>query len=363
MTEPAPMTPAGGRAGWRARAARAGLHRGHAALAVGVLAVAVWAYFVTHPLGGGAPEGQRMVPVWDVPAATVTALEYASPTSDLKLDIDWAGPDAPYLWFTATTHPKAPPPPKPPPGRKAGEMPPPPPPVTTAFKGNAGARHALEEAAGLRALRDLGRMDALKPATFGLDAPDTTLVLTRKEGEPLRLELGRSTYGNGGRYAHNPADGHVYLLRAQELRAFAGAPGALMDRDLLGLHTKDAARIVLAQAGLERTLYRLEEPGQWGPAPDATAADEDMSALAALLDRLRVARYDPAAEADPALKSPALEVRVYPGGGGEPERLTLAAPQGNRALAQSTHTRRPVEVPAAAVKQVLEKAGGLLRRT
>lgn len=345
-----------------------GLNKGHTVLAVLAAAAAVWAYLVTHPLGGAATSADGGVRVWDVPVQSVTALRYQDGVTKTVLTPDWAaGAAAPYIWVEADSpgHRAAPPKPKPPGKEKVPPQPESFEPEHDAFRGNATAQQTLEQFAALSATRDLGRLESLDAARFGLPNPEASLELERK-GEPaLKLELGRVSFGNTGRYAHSLANGHVYLLRAPELRRLSTARGTLMDRELLDIKPEDVARVELQAGGASRTLHRLAEPNQWGVAPDAGAAVADASVLMSSLQSLRALRYGAAdGGSEVPAGTPALEVRLFRAGSTEPAAwLRLYAGEGQTVTVVSSYTRRPVQVPRTAAGPVLEKARMLLRGT
>ena len=339
------------------------MRRGHGILAALVLGAALWAYFVAHPLGGGAPSGPAAVKVWDVPLSAVTALTFRDGAVQARLEPKPAeGGGPPYVWVETESLTRPLPPVPPAPGQPA----PPPPPVreTVSFRGNAAALQLLRATATLSAERELGALSALDARQFGLPGKDAYLELQRQGAEPLRLELGRATFGDAGRYAHNPANDRLYLLRALELRQLASGHASLMDRDLLGLKSEQAQRIELVVGGTPRTFHRLAAPGQWGASPEATEPSAELPPLLGLLESLRVTRYRGRAEAAPAA-APALEVRLFRGEGKEPAAWLRLFPLAGTALAMgvSSHTRAPVELARQPVQQVLEKARGLLRGT
>ncbi len=343
------------------------MRREHGILAALVVAAALWAYFVAHPLGGAVPSGPAVVRVWDVPLTAVTSLTFRDGAVQAKLEARPQEAGAtPYLWVEAEIPTRPPPPMRPPPGKAA---PPPPPPTreTVSFRGNATALQVLRAFATLAAERDLGALAALDAKTFGLPSQDAYLELQRQGAGPLRLELGRATYGEAGRYAHNPANDHLYLLRAQELRQLATAPGSLMDPNLLGLRTEQAQRIELVAGGSTRTFHRLAAPGQWGSSAEAKEPTAELPPLLALLDSLRVLRYRGKADAaaTTAAGAPALEVRLFRGAAPEPDAWLRLFPLGATPAATgvSSYTQAPVELARQPVQQVLEKARGLLHST
>jgi hypothetical protein len=256
-----------------------------------------------------------------------------------------------------------------PPPRAKGKPEPAPPeapePEHSAFRGNATALQTLELFAALSATRDLGRLDALEADQFGLPAKDAFLELERTGAPPLRLELGRATFGEAGRYAHNLTDGRVYLLRAPDLRRLSSARGSLMDRELLGIKPEDVVRIELQAGRAGRTLHRLAEPNQWGAAPDSGAAVADGAVLMTALQSLKALRYGAAdGGSEVPAGAPALEVRLFRTGGAEPAAwLRLFEGEGQTLTVVSSYTQRPVQVARPAAAPVLEKARALLRGT
>jgi Domain of unknown function (DUF4340) len=341
------------------------MNRGHAILAAAVLAAALWAYFVAHPLGGGAPSGRSSVRVWDVPERQAASVTYRDGPVQVTLQSRWeAGADKPYVWvlsqLTKVAHPTP---------AKPGQKAPPAGPAeqaevsTEAFKGNAAAEQALKGFASLTAERDLGKLASLDAKSLGFPAKDASLQLTPAGKPPLKLELGRLTFGDAGRYAHNPADDRVYLLPAQQLRRLVTARVTFVDRELLAFLPEQAERMELRAGGLQRTFHRLAKAGQWGATADAARPDPSAAVLATALPQLKVLRYRPESEPAPA-SPPALEVHLFRSGGGVEETwLRLYDGQGATATAVSSYTQRPVEVSGPIVKQLLEKARAALHGT
>lgn len=355
------------------------MHRGHAILAALVLGAAVWAYLVVHPLGGGAPSGEGAVTVWQVPERQVSGVAYRDGATHVSLQPRWA-PDAtsPTIWVQVGPAPtsaaaKA--------GAKASDQAKTAnkgaanaqakeaarnAPVPETFRGNATAQEALKRLATLTAERDLGRLAALDAKQFGFPAKDASLELTRRGEAPLKLQLGRATYGGTGRYAHNPADDHLYLLPLFPLSRLSMAASSLMDRSMLGLQPDEAVRMELSMGDSSRTFHHLSGPGRWGSSAQAAAADPDVGALAADIQRLHVLRYLPQNEKLPA-GLPALQVRFFTAKGkgeGKPQAwLRIYGSRGNSTTAVSSYTERPVELPTALVRPLLEKARSLLHST
>jgi Domain of unknown function (DUF4340) len=342
------------------------MRRSHAVLAAAVLAAAVWAYFVAHPLGGTAPGEGSAVPVWDVPVRSVTALVYQDGPFRVALEPRWEGKaEEPYIWIRSDLTVQAPPPP---PARgKAARKPPPPPAAprvdSAAFKGNAAAEQTLAAFAGLKAVRDLGPLAALDAKQFGFPAKDASLELQRGGSPALKLELGRHTFGDTGRYVHDPANDHLYLLSDLALRRLLTVRGTLMDRDLLGIRAEQAQRIELSAGGITRTFYRLAREGQWAPKADAAQGDPNAAVVVKALNGLPVLRYRGEDQLKPA-GPPALEAKVFLAGSDQLAGwLRIYGGSGESVPAESSYTQHPVELAGPLVRQVLEKARAALHGT
>lgn len=329
------------------------MHRGHAILAVLVAAAALWAYGVTHPGAGGGPAGHASVPVWEVPLRSVQSLAFSEGAVNAELEPRWQpGADAPYVWVTAKGPAAHGAPATQAPGTETAQ----------AFKGNAAAGATLKAFASLTALRDLGRLTDLDAPALGLEAPKGTLTLTRDGGAPLKLELGRATFGDTGRYAHRPDTDHVFLLRATELRRLAAGQAALMDRRLLDTELTDATRVTVTVEGQSRTFHRLADPQSWGLEPGASQPVRDVTGVLTALERAVVTAYRPQAAEGAQPGAAALEVRWFAGDAAEPLAWVRVYLEGkDTAWAVSSHTRNPVELAFKGAQTLVNKARPLVK--
>jgi len=161
--------------------------RRHAILAALVVAAALWAYFIVHPLGGGAPGPEHKVTVWQVPLRQVTGLTYREGPLRATLEPRWEpGAAKPYLWIDSEMELHGPPGAK----AKGGKTPPDqakPERDHIAFKGNATAQQVLAQFANLTADRDLGPLSGLEAKDFGLPEQDAFVEVARGDAPALPL--------------------------------------------------------------------------------------------------------------------------------------------------------------------------------
>jgi hypothetical protein len=320
----------------------------------------VWAYRVAHPPAQRPSVGRQAVTVWEVPLDQVKRLSYRAQEQEVTLSPEGEAAGAgPYLWIETRGGMARPPP------AQRGKSPPPVPLPPAAFKGSQAAVELLRSFATLKASRDLGPLAGLEGAVFGLPAPDNRIELDLRSGEaPLRLELGRTSYGGAQRYVHASRDGRLYLVQEGLLRRLSQAPGALMDRELLDWPKEDQerpARLEVRKGGLHKTFFRLAEGGGWSETPEGGAVDADVAGLLATAQRLKVLRYDPEGTELPA---PLLELRLS-GGPDDREEASLRIHPGDETnlRAVSSYTRRAVLLPRRGTESLFQQAEKLLGGT
>lgn len=307
-----------------------------------------WAYAVARP---GADKGAGAVTLWRVDPATLTRVVSRDADRVVTIRPDTVRPDTVpkaaadggrrVLWITVQATATAEPGP--------------------AFQGNQVAQRLLDNLATLKARRRLGMMDDHSLADYGLETPAHTVVLERREGEPLRIEAGRATFGGAQRYVRTAGDAAVYLLPNPILARFA-APQRLLDRTVLPRERRAAGRLHLQWQGRSLELWRTEGPdGEgWASSADGVplpAAKRVVDALAGLavaeyvapervgtgdIPRLSVALFGAGDAPDAA---PGHWVRVY-GDAREP-------------LLVSSYTQRPVLAVQAGVNTLLKHVAAL----
>lgn len=344
--------------------------KSNAVLGVLLAASLLWAYMLTH-LAGGGPVGDSSLTIWNVPPQQITRLDYRNGETRVVVRPDWSeGADTPYIWVE-TRRPRSRP------GRgKRPAAPAEPATETAAFKGNEFALSSLRHFAAAPALRAIGLYDELDAGEFGFPAPEHYLEIARVgERPPLRLELGRNTFGKANQYAHFTGNGRVYLMRSAEFRRLAQARARMLDRELLAIKPTEAARIELRAGGLRKSFFRLAAEGQWGQSPEDERSIEAVTAFLAALSRLKVLSYTPPEENEPADEfGSQLEVWLYPVADSEqghwvkvlgPEMMGSdgIGKKKTTVIARSSHSRARVNLSRPLVEQMLREARGLLQGT
>lgn len=353
------------------------MNRGTLILALALTASLLWAYLVSHPTGNKGGTGSSSaapVEIWDVPLREVSRLTYNNGKSKLVIQSDWsAGGETPYLWVE-TQLPK----PQPKKQKKAGPkkrgkeagadegM------VNSAFKGNAMALKLLQFFAKATALRSLGSLENLDREEFGIPGDNHSLeVGSPGRDTPLRMEVGRNSYGNSNRYVHSNRDGQVYLMADSEFRKLSQAQSILLDRELLRLKSKDITRIDIRVRSLQKSFWRMEM-GDWSDRPGTPEPDqggnpahtvEPMAAFSTSVHRLRVLSYlgEPE-EALAELGNPLLELHLYASPDeANPAWLKLYQGKGVNAVGVSSHTRKAVSLKRKLVDSLISKARELVR--
>ncbi len=119
----------------------------------------------------------------------------------------------------------------------ATEVPPTPEVVVTeklkSFKAGSAGQGLIEKLAPFTAKRELVDVASEDLAALGLDDPEGTLTLQRKNKEPVVVEVGGEAYGTRDRYVRDSANGRIYIVAADVLRPMDHANTRLPDRDLL----------------------------------------------------------------------------------------------------------------------------------
>ena len=339
----------------------------HGVLAILLAGSLLWAYLLAHPPGGTAPAGKSKVTLWEVPLADISSLEYREGNSRVTLSLDWSGGgEHPYLWLETSVPLPGPGPGKKPDSEKKGgnqSI------AKAAFKGNAQARASLDFFAAATVLRTIGDLKSLEATEFGLPAPEAYLELKRAgERPPLRLELGRSTFGNGNRYDHSSLDGRVYLMRQIELRKLARARTSMMDRDLFPFRPTRATEMLLAMGAGRKSFVRAKPGDPWredGEDAEDGAENERVPAFLISLERMKVLDYQPGGEGRHLdERQVLLEVRLRPeGNGGEEAWLKIFQSEGAKMTSLSSHGKKPASLSRPLMLKLLDTARKLLQES
>src|SRR5690606_28611927 len=115
----------------------------------------------------------------------------------------------------------------------------------------------LDEAAHLRALRDLGTIDEKRESEYGL-ADSTAKIVVRMKHDSRELEVGGKAWGVNDRYVRDPSTGRVYVLSAVFVRRLEGAEHLLPERRLHLFDDSRIRRVVVKTADAERVMNRAD---------------------------------------------------------------------------------------------------------
>jgi hypothetical protein len=107
---------------------------------------------------------------------------------------------------------------------------------------------SIQKLTPLRARRGLGDMPADEIRNMGL-APSQRSLAVSARGRTLALDIGNETFGGQAFYARSQADGGVYLLDAELVRAFETTPRAMMDPRIVTVPLSDVTGLVLEMDG------------------------------------------------------------------------------------------------------------------
>lgn len=118
----------------------------------------------------------------------------------------------------------------------------------SAFVGNHNSETYLEKIAPLRGLRSLGKVEGDVLAEVGLHEDDTHLAYTCA-GQQQTIEIGKSTYGSGDRYARVEGKDEVFLLAGSVISDIKAADSRFMQRQLHRFVPRDVERIAVSGLG------------------------------------------------------------------------------------------------------------------
>ncbi len=134
----------------------------------------------------------------------------------------------------------------------------------------------LGRLAGLRVIRDLGRLSPEMTARFALDGASERIKVRFLDEERI-LMVGDSAFGGSDRYALEPATGAGYVIASDITRPLAIGEGALRERWLHRFADDDVATVrISVPGGGTREMARTED-GEWtevgGDVPDVAFAN------------------------------------------------------------------------------------------
>ena len=273
-----------------------------------------------------------------------------------------------YLWVSTTKWEERKAPPSPPGEEPALQ----PLPVVTerierqdVFKASEKGDELLASFSPLHAIRRLEAVDATKLTEIGLDAPEETLVVTRK-GKATTLVIGGEAYGTKDRYVRNEETKEVFLIDDQLLKSLEFAKTRLPDRDLWSLERPAiaSARISDGSRTLEVAQKNPDDEAKatWARA-GSEAADEQLATWMDRALKLKGTSYvDPQAEDGPKDLQPRFSLTLVPAGKGLPETLEVLqdGAEGDY-YGRSEHTRGLLKLLRAPTRETVEDVPALLQ--
>jgi hypothetical protein len=248
--------------------------------------------------------------VWPGSGA-VTSLALHGTLRDVRVERRGAdGSD--YFWATVTK--TTPPPPKPavPDGGPPPNMSPAEDKGTTTtleFPVGEEGEKALAKLAPLKALRDLGPVQAKEEYGLGAESDRLTVDVA---GTAHELVLGAKVFGGDDRYVLEPAGGHIFVVAGENLRALDAPEFALRERKLHAFAPNDVAEVKVRRGGKERALVRqakgtpppdgelpAQRPGAatWADAATPDKPDQTLANFMERVEQLAPLEYGQAPEA------------------------------------------------------------------
>lgn len=327
-------------------------------------ALLVWAYRLAHPPAETPTAAGEAIPLWELAPEAVARITVTEPRTTVVLEPRETPPDAPpYLWVRTQVERAGPQAEEDEGADSDGDDDAEgPEPRTAAFRGNRLAQEAFDTLRAPLARRRIGGLADVDAAAFGLAEPQGSVVVEPADGgDPRRLELGESTFGNTGRYALAPETGIVYLLPGRVTENLKRPARRLIERQLLPFPATAATHVELRMAGKAVSLWRLTESDpasqDWARAPDETEGEEALQAWIRDLARLRV---DVFAEEDEAPGSePPLSVTLEREGGSA-STLHFLHETETGWLVRSDYTRHAVRVNGDQARKIIEGAETLI---
>jgi hypothetical protein len=167
-------------------------------------------------------------------------IEYHSPDADVVYEMRGEGENR-WAWVTVTDHKQKK-------SLKEGEPPPPVEIKLTEFKAGTAGDKMADGFAPLFAMRELVGVTDDKITSFGLNAPDTTVVV-KAGGRTATLELGGETYGAKDRYIRHRESSKYYVVDDELFKPLKFANTRLPERSLFSYKTEEIDVVTLSKGG------------------------------------------------------------------------------------------------------------------
>lgn len=307
---------------------------------------------------------QSDVKVWQASPADVQSIVYEGKKKRLELT---AKKDAQGRYFTGTVEKEKPAAAKPPDPHAPPDAPPPEPaPAEKTITGIVSvtpAEKLLEMLAPLRAIRAVGQVAADREPEFGLNEPEGTLTVKIKDTE-RKLVIGGATFGGGDRYARDPSNNEVYVIKADIFRNVDTPESSLLERDLHEWKDPDVTAAKVSAGGKSRTLIHGSADNKrfWADEATKDSADETLGNWVSKVDRLRPTEF-PQPTPEPRETVVRIEYSGSSGSLGFLEVIRGPAGEGGKPtyFVLTERTRVPGKVTASAAEQVEQDVGAIVK--
>ena len=165
------------------------------------------------------------------------------------------------------------------------------------FPGDDQAHELTEAYAALRAIRDLGAIDAESQEELGLTESTATLRVELGD-EAHTLHVGGTVFASGDRYVHDPASGRAYVLPARMVSSLHRAEGVIVER---AVHPpailERVAAVTVRTDGGERTMRRVagatSDSATWELPEEPGRPNQTFATFMERVERLSVMSYAP----------------------------------------------------------------------
>jgi Domain of unknown function (DUF4340) len=210
--------------------------------------------------------------------------------------------------------------------------------------------------APLRAIRELGLVQAEASQDFGLTEPEGTLTVVIGSRE-RQLLVGAAAPGGADRYVKDPESGTAYAVRGDFLRDLMFGEALLNEREVHGFAEREIKSVRIASGGKTREL--LHVGGNWVDPSTPDEPDDAASAWMTKVGRLRPAEYVAALPGSP---EDGLLLRIDYVGLGFLELFRFPLADGKVDwFIRTERTRKFVRVLGASGEAVGREVGGVVR--
>ena len=204
----------------------------HAALLLAALAVAYQAWNIDDT----AVAVRDAILIWNADQEELASIVYEGPAKRVVLEQRWDDAGT-YLWGTLIRDAAS--------ASGSTEAV-----DTTQFIVGERADFVLRAMAVLRAIRDLGAVDAEREQEYGVaDGPGHLTVSFG--GEEHELLIGGSVFAAGDRYVKDPSSGRVYVVISSTIYGIENAESVLLERQLHAFDLSDVTTVTVRTAGNE----------------------------------------------------------------------------------------------------------------